>query len=224
MKLYLLYHIGYASMELKYQRLVLIPRRLMPVMDINTGQHQLPRKWRMLEQLNLPSGDKAPPGWKKASDHQIFDVKMDSTRKVRWVKDGHCTPNRTTSSYADVVLHEIIRIALTYAASMKLDVQAVDISNAYIQASSSEKDYVICGEEVCLEHVGKVALIRRALYGGNIFWHHLCSCMKRLGFESSRADPDVWRREATKTDGTPYYDWVFPNVILMDSTKMLCTV
>jgi hypothetical protein len=37
-------------MELKYQRLVLIPRRLMPVMDINTGQHQLPRKWRMLEQ------------------------------------------------------------------------------------------------------------------------------------------------------------------------------
>ena len=33
----------------------------------------------------LPSKDKAPPGWRKASGHQIFDVKMDSTAKTRWV-------------------------------------------------------------------------------------------------------------------------------------------
>ena len=31
----------------------------------------------------LPSEDKAPPGWRKASDHLIFDVKMNSTRKAR---------------------------------------------------------------------------------------------------------------------------------------------
>ena len=28
-------------------------------------------------------GEKAPPGWHKASGHVIFDVKMDFTRKAR---------------------------------------------------------------------------------------------------------------------------------------------
>ena len=31
----------------------------------------------------LPNGEKAPPGWSKASGHLIFDVKMDFTRKAR---------------------------------------------------------------------------------------------------------------------------------------------
>ncbi len=53
-------------------------------------------------------GRKAPPGWFKASGHIIFDVKMDFTRKARWVKDGHKTPNLTTSSYAGVVSRESI--------------------------------------------------------------------------------------------------------------------
>jgi hypothetical protein len=31
---------------------------------------------------------KAPPGWHKALGHLVFDVKMDFTRKARWVKTG----------------------------------------------------------------------------------------------------------------------------------------
>ena len=31
----------------------------------------------------LEFGEKAPPGWFKASGHIIFDVKMDFTRKAR---------------------------------------------------------------------------------------------------------------------------------------------
>ena len=49
------------------------------------------------------AGQKAPPGWRKASGHIIFDVKMDFTCKARWVKDGHRTPDPITSSYAGVV-------------------------------------------------------------------------------------------------------------------------
>ena len=30
-----------------------------------------------------------PVGWTKASGHLIWDVKMDFTRKARWVKDSH---------------------------------------------------------------------------------------------------------------------------------------
>ena len=58
----------------------------------------------------LEPGQKAPPGWHKATGHIIFDAKMDFTWKDRWVKDGHKTPNSTTSSYAGVVSPESIRI------------------------------------------------------------------------------------------------------------------
>ena len=51
----------------------------------------------------LYNGIKPPPGWRKASGHLVFDVKMDFTRKARWVKDDHRTPDPTTSAYAGVV-------------------------------------------------------------------------------------------------------------------------
>ena len=70
----------------------------------------------------LEPGQKAPPGWFKAKGHIIFDVKMDFTRKARWVKDGHKTPDSTTSSFGGVVSRESIRIVLTYANFLGLPV------------------------------------------------------------------------------------------------------
>ena len=58
-----------------------------------------------------------------------------------------------------------MRIAFMYAALNGLDIFAVDIRNAYLQAPSSQKDYIICGPEFGIENVGKVARIHRALYG-----------------------------------------------------------
>ena len=114
----------------------------------------------------LPTGEKAPPEWRKVTGHLVFDVKMDFTRKERLVLDGHKTPDSVGSTYAGVVSRESVRIAFTYAALNGLDVFAADIRNAYLQAPSSQKDFIICGEEFGLENVGKVALIHWALYGG----------------------------------------------------------
>jgi hypothetical protein len=114
----------------------------------------------------LDEGQKAPVGWHKVTGHLVYDVKMDFTRKARWVLDGHKTADPIGSSYAGVVSRESIRIAFTYAALNNLNVCAADIRNAYLQAPSSRKDYIICGAEFGLENVGKVALIHRALYGG----------------------------------------------------------
>ncbi|CAJ1957768.1 unnamed protein product, partial [Cylindrotheca closterium] len=105
----------------------------------------------------------APPGYSKVTGHLVWDVKMDFTCKARWVLDGHKTPDPLYSQYAGVVSRESVRIAFTYAALNKLDVFAADIRNAYLQAPSSKKDYIICGPEFGLENVGKVALIHRAL-------------------------------------------------------------
>ena len=157
-------------------------------------------------------GEKVPPGWFKATGHIIWDVKMDFTRKARWVKDGHKTPDSKTTNYSGVVSRESIRIALTYAALLGLPVIGADIKNAYLQAPSSEKHYIICGHEFGIENIGKVALIRRALYRGKVarrdFWHHLRDCMRRLGFTSSSADPDVWFRRSKRASGEDYYEYV----------------
>ena len=58
----------------------------------------------------LPTGDKAPPGWNKVNGHLVFDVKMDFTRKARWVLDGHKTPDPVVSTYAGVVSRESVRM------------------------------------------------------------------------------------------------------------------
>ena len=105
-----------------------------------------------------------------------------------------------------------MRIALTYAALNGLDVWTADIKNAYIQAPSSRKDYIICGPEFGLENVGTPALITRALYGGKTagadFRKHLRDCMKFLKFTSCRADPDVWMRAAVDPDRREYWEYV----------------
>jgi hypothetical protein len=75
----------------------------------------------------LGPGVKAPPGWQKASGHLIFDVKMDFTRKARWVKDGHKTPDSATSSFAGVISRDSICIALTHAALLGLPVMGANI-------------------------------------------------------------------------------------------------
>ncbi len=107
----------------------------------------------------LEPGKKAPPDWFKATGHIIFDVKMDFTRKARWVKDGYKDPDSTTLSFAGVVSRESIMIVLTYAGFLRLPVICGEIKNAYLQAPSSEKHFIVCGPEFGTENVGRVALI-----------------------------------------------------------------
>ena len=160
----------------------------------------------------LEEGVRAPNGWTKVTGHLVWDMKMDFTRKARWVLDGHKTPELEGSTYASVVSRESVRITLTYAALNGIDVFAADIQNSYLQAPSSCKNFIICSPEFGLENEGKVALIHHALYGGKSagtdFHNHLQSCMHFLGFTSCPADPDVWMHPALKSNGTPVYDYV----------------
>ena len=102
----------------------------------------------------LDEGVHVPHGWKRATGHLVWDVKMDFTRKARWVLDGHKTPDPIGSTHAGVVSRESVCIALTYAALNDLNVFAANIRNAYLQAPSSQKDYVICGPEFGVENLG----------------------------------------------------------------------
>jgi hypothetical protein len=160
----------------------------------------------------LPHGQKAPVGYTKSSGHLVFEVRMTLERKARWVKDGHRTKNPENSTYAGVVSRESVRIALLYAALHDLPVCACDIQNAYLQAPSSERHYVICGPEFGLENIGKVAIIVRALYGGKSagadYWRHVRQAMTSMKFAACSADPDVWMRKGIKPDGIHYWQFV----------------
>ena len=102
----------------------------------------------------LDEGVHAPHGWKQVTRHLVWDVKMGFTRKSRWVLDGHKTLDLIGSTYAGVVSRESVHIALTHAALNDLDVFAADIRSAYLQAPSSQKDYIICGPEFGVKNRG----------------------------------------------------------------------
>ena len=76
-----------------------------------------------------------------------------------------------------------------------LDIYAADIKSAYLQAPTSEKHFILCGDEFPLKMQGRIALIKRALYGGKSagsdYWKHMQTCMEPLGFTSCKADSDV---------------------------------
>ena len=142
----------------------------------------------------------------------IFDVKMDFTRKARYVAGGHMTNPPTTITYSSVVSRDSVRIAFMIAALNDIDILACDIGNAYLNASPREKVYTTAGPEFGHELEGRTVLIVRALYGlksSGAAWHaHLANTLQHLGFTSCLADPDVWFRAAKKADGFEYYEYV----------------
>ena len=107
----------------------------------------------------LENDEHTPVGWKEASGHPIFDLKMDFMRKARWALDRHecADPDGSSCACAGVVSRDSVKITLTCAALNDLDVCAADIRNAHLQAPSSQKDCIICGPDFGIENEGKRA-------------------------------------------------------------------
>ena len=160
----------------------------------------------------LDQGEEPPRHLKELGVHLVFDVKMDLTRKARLVADGHKTADPKGSTYAGVVSRETVRIAFTYAALNELDVLAADIQNAYLTAPTSEDFFIVCGPEFGSENIGRKAIVKRALYGtksaGRDFRNHLRDCMSHMGYESCKADADLWMRVGKSNKGEEYYEYM----------------
>ena len=66
------------------------------------------------------------------------------------------------------------------------------------------------------DNQGKYYVVSRALYGLKSvrasFRSFLAKKLDELNFKSCIADPDVWRRPATKEDGSEYYEYVLTYV------------
>jgi hypothetical protein len=160
------------------------------------------------------SGELAPVGSTHIDLTCVFDVKMDFTRKARICARGDQTDTPASITYASVVTRESIRIGLLVAALNDLDIMSADVAGAYLNADCPEKVHIICGPEFGSEYMGRIAVIKKALYGlrsSGFAWRSLCAQTLRehMGFTPCRADNDVWMRPAFKLNGEPYYEYIF---------------
>ena len=83
-----------------------------------------------------------------------------------------------------------------------LDLWGADVSNAYLEAHTKEKVYIVAGEGFG-EREGNVLVINKALYGlrsSGARWHDcFADALREMGFLPSRADPVV-----TSTSTLPF--------------------
>ena len=148
-------------------------------------------------------------GYQEIRCHWIFDVKMDLTRRARFVAGGHTTETPASMTYSSVVSRDSVRIAFLIAALNDLEILACDIGNAYLNAPCKERIWFVAGPEFG-DRAGCPVKIVRALYGlktsGAAWRNHLAATIREMGFEPTKADPDVWRRRASKANGFEYWE------------------
>jgi len=157
--------------------------------------------------------NKVPDFYKRIGCHMVFDIKIgDLTRKARYVAGGHQTDPPKDSTYSSVVSRDSVRLAFLVAALNDLDVLAADVQNAYLNAETKEKVYTIAGLEFGPDNVGRPVLIVRALYGlkssGARWRDHMAASLREAGFDSCKADPDVWMKASVKPNGEHYWAYV----------------
>ena len=138
-----------------------------------------------------------PSGYKKIRVHFVFDVKHDGRHKARLVAGGHLTDDPVDSVYSGVVSLRSLRLVIFLAELNNLILWGADVGNAYLEAYTKEKVYIVAGKGFGnLE--GHTLKISKALYGlksSGLRWHEkFADTLRHMSFEISKADPDVWMR------------------------------
>jgi len=127
----------------------------------------------------------------------VFNVKHDGRHKARLVTDGHLTDTPVESACSGVVSLRGLRTVAFLAELNDLQLWATDVGNACLEALSLEKNYIIAGPEFG-ELEGHALVIHKALYGlrtSGLRWHEaFADCLCDMGFEPSKAEPDIWMR------------------------------
>jgi hypothetical protein len=124
---------------------------------------------------------------------------MDSNTNQGWWQED--TPLFVT--YAAVVSRETVRIALIMAALDDLEVKAADVENAYLTAPRVKR----YGQSTVQNSAHRPSTVWVKGSGAS-YRNHIADCMRHLGYESCKADPDLWMMLRTRDDGFNYYSYV----------------
>ena len=100
-------------------------------------------------------------------------VKHDGRYKARLVADGHLTDVPIDSVYSGVVSLRGLRLLIFLAELNNLKLWSTDIDNAYLEATTNERVYIIAGPEFG-DRQGHTLIIFKVLYGlrsSGLHWH-----------------------------------------------------
>ena len=122
----------------------------------------------------------------------------DLRHKARLVAGGHLTDPSQDSNYSGVVSLRSLRILITVAEINGMTTKVADVGNAYLEAYTREKVYVVVGEGFG-ELSGHTLIIEKALYGlrssGARFHEKFADTLREMGYTPCKADPDVWLKD-----------------------------
>jgi hypothetical protein len=131
----------------------------------------------------------------------IYAVKHDRQHKSWLVAGGHMTDIPLESVYSGLVTLKGLRIIMFLAELNGLEIWATDVGNAYLEAKTQEKVYIIAGPEFG-ELEGHLLVIFKALYGirtSGLRWHErFTDTLRDMGFHTSKADSNIWMRKNGK--------------------------
>ena len=137
----------------------------------------------------------APQGYQKIKVHLVFACKHDGHHKGLLVAGGHLTSNPTESIYSAVVSTRSLRLSIFLAKLNNIEVWGADIGNAYLEATTKERLYIVAGPEF-EELQGHILVIHKTLYGlkssGLRCSQRIHDIMLQLGFKPWKANPCVW--------------------------------
>ena len=193
----------------KYKFGVQVPRNHEEAMKIDVLNGDT--RWRDSEKLevsqlneyesfkDLGKGAEVPEGYTKIRCHFVYDVKHSGKFKSRFVAGGHMTDTPTDSIYSGVVSIPGIRMVTFLAELNGLELWATDIGNAYLESVTQEKVCFVAGPEFG-DKKGHLFVIYKAQYGlksSGKRWHEkLHDVLRALGFFPSKAEEDIWMRDA----------------------------
>lgn len=181
--------------------------------SIESQDNKDPVMWKYKDFNTLrDNGHKTSPGYKRIKVHLIFNVKHNGRFKGRCVADGHLTGIPLESVYSGVITIQGVRMVTFLSELNDLELWQTDVSNAYLEAKTSEKLYIIAGSELGPELQGHVLIIHKAQYGlrtSGREWHiRLPECMEALGFTMCSAKLDIWTRTARNKNGIEVCEYV----------------
>ena len=130
-----------------------------------------------------------PKGYHMIKVHVVFAAKFDGRHKATLVADGHLTPEPIENIYSGVVSLRNLRLVIFLGKLSHLDLWGADIGNAYLEAFTDEKLYIVTRPDF-QELEGYILIFLMALYGLKSSGQRWAEVIQ------SKVDPCIWLRKA----------------------------
>jgi hypothetical protein len=166
------------------------------------------------------------PGYQQVRCHTVFDVKTPDAKyptgrlKARFVAGGNTVDTSGLDTYLSVMELQSVGLLLSIADANNMEVLSADIKNAYLSSPVQEKVYIRLGEEWG-EHAGKVAYVKKAIYGLRTspasFGNYVAGHMLDLGYRRCRYDANVWMRKCKDGSHYNYCAWYVDDLLMVSS-------